>query len=425
MSKHKEVWVLGFALFAMFFGAGNLIFPPSLGANTGTNWIISSIGFLITGVGLPLLGVLSFTKYTTLEEFAAKVSPRFNTIFCSVLILVIGPLFALPRTGSVTFELAVLPFLQETSLVAALISSIIFFTIVYVITIKESKITDITGKYLTPIILVILALIFIKGMVGSLGTPITTQVTENLFSYGFINGYQTMDALASILFGIIIVHNLRAKGITEQKEQQYYLVRAGIIASVGLGSIYLFLIYFGALVSGADLSSTSSVALYISEATLGTLGRSIFGICVGAACLTTAVGLTALTAEWFSKILNMSYSRLVLITVLFATVIAIGGVDMIIKLSIPMLLLLYPITIVLILMNIVGLKAIYFKLGAYTTTVVSALEMLGATFDIAPLKQLVSVIPLGSMGFVWVLPFCLSLVVAYIWDCFITSKKTV
>lgn len=424
MSKTKEVWVLGFALFAMFFGAGNLIFPPSLGVATGSNWFVASLGFLITGAGLPLLGVLAFTKCSSLDDFASKVSPRFNTLFCSVLILVIGPFFALPRTGSTTFELAVQPFFVNSgNILISIISSTLFFGVTYLLTVKESKVTDIIGKYLTPIILAMLAIIFVRGMTIDIGTPVETAQINNLFARGFIDGYQTMDALASILFGLVIVAGLKSKGVTEVKEQQYYLVRAGVIAAVGLGVIYLFLTYFGALVSGEALNNTTSPALYIAEATLGSMGRIIFGICVGAACLTTAVGLATLTADWFSKLLNVSYLKLLIVTCVFSTVVAIGGVDMIVKLSIPMLLLLYPLTIVLILMNLTSLKAIYFKLGTYTVLVVTLVEVIGSTFKVVPFTNLVTSIPLGGVGFPWLVPFVVSLGVAYLLDLTVYSKK--
>lgn len=422
MVKSREVFVLGFALFAMFFGAGNLIFPPLLGVNTGSNWIIPSLGFLFTGVGLPLLGVIAFSKNGSMEAFAAKISPKFNMIYCSILILIIGPFFAVPRTGSTTFELAVLPLLGEMTLISSILTSVIFFGLTYILTIKESSITDIIGQYLTPIILVILAIIFVRGFMVDIGNSVQTNISSNLFSYGFTQGYQTMDALGSILFGIVIIHSLKSKGIVEKQQQQSYLIRAAVIASIGLGVIYVFLIYFGSLLSGSENSSTSSTAVQIAELTLGSLGRTIFGVCVGAACLTTSVGLVALTADWFSRITKFSYKHLVLIVCIFSTLVSIGGLDTIVSSAVPVLLFLYPITIVLIILNLFELKSIYFKFSVYTTTIMALIETLASVLNITALKSIVNFIPLGSAGFVWILPFVVSLLVAFVYDK-ITSKK--
>ncbi|MGL5663567.1 MAG: branched-chain amino acid transport system II carrier protein, partial [Cetobacterium sp.] len=228
MNKRKEILVLGLALFSMFFGAGNLLFPPSLGVAVGQSWLIAGIGFFITGVGLPLLGILAFTKGGSLDEFASKVSKKFNTAYLTTLILVIGPLFAIPRTGSTTFEMGVLPLIEGIDpKIAAIACSVIFFGITLFLVLNESKVTDVLGKFLTPIILIILALITIFGILNPIGQPVASVIEGSQFSYGFINGYQTMDALASVLFGVIIVKGLEGKGVTDSKEQKVFLTGAG------------------------------------------------------------------------------------------------------------------------------------------------------------------------------------------------------
>ncbi len=359
MNKRKEVLVLGFALFAMFFGAGNLIFPPSVGINMGDNWLLAGLGFLLTGVGLPLLGVLAFTKVGELENFSTKVSKFFNNAYCSVLVLVIGPLFAIPRTGSTTIEMGVLPALSNMDkFTVTVVSSVIFFAVTLLLVIKESKITDIIGKFLTPIILVILLAITVLGVTGDLGTPVH-KVESGMFAFGFIQGYQTMDALASVLFGVVIVKGLKGKGIEDSHEQSGYLTGAGVIAAIGLGLIYFSLMYLGARISGVENSAattasalyiaeatlgsiglgliyfslmylgarisgvensaaTTASALYIAEATLGSIGKMAFGICVAAACLTTSVGLVALTSDWFSRITPFSYKTIAVATCVFS-----------------------------------------------------------------------------------------------------------
>lgn len=414
MNKKKEVLILGFALFAMFFGAGNLIFPPSVGVNMGSNWLLAGIGFLATGVGLPLLGVLAFTKVGEVENFAKIISPKFNTLYYSVLILVIGPLFAIPRTGSTTIEMGVLPMLPNSNpFLLSVITSVIFFGLTLALVLKESKITDIIGKFLTPIILIILVLITFIGLTTDIGTP-TISTAEKVFSYGFIQGYQTMDALASVIFGVVIIRGLEGKGIKNPKEQRSYLVGAGFIAALGLGLIYLSLMYLGSRISGVGSGeATTSSALYIAEVTLGSVGKLAFGICVAVACLTTSVGLVALVSDWFERITSFSYKNIAIFTCIFSTLMAIGGVDFIIKLSIPVLIILYPVTIVLILLNIFGIKnKAAFSYTSYVALIIATLEVLGSTFNISFISNIINSIPLAKSGFSWLLPCIITLVIS-------------
>ena len=416
MNRKKEVLILGFALFAMFFGAGNLIFPPSLGIDMGKDWFLAGIGFLLTGVGLPLLGVLAFTKVGRLEDFSVKISSRFNTLYCTALVFVIGPLFAIPRTGSTTFEMGVLPsFPNANPLMLSIITSVLFFGLTLILVIKESKITDIIGKFLTPIILIILAVIAFLGITGDIGTAVDKNLTD-VFSKGFVSGYQTMDALASVIFGVVIVKGLEGKGITDEREQRYFLSGSGLIAAIGLGLIYFSLMYLGSKVSGVKTFSTTSAALYLAEVTLGSAGKIAFGICVATACLTTSVGLVAIASDWFARFTPVSYKAWAIIICLFSGVMAIGGVDFIIKLSVPVLCVLYPVTIILILLNIFGVNhVLVYRIATYTTLVVIILEeVVSKIFHVAPVTNLLAKIPLASSGFVWVLPCIIGMVIASI-----------
>ncbi len=416
MNRKKEVLILGFALFAMFFGAGNLIFPPSLGIDMGKDWLVAGIGFLLTGVGLPLLGVLAFTKIGRLEDFSVKISSRFNTLYCTALVFVIGPLFAIPRTGSTTFEMGVLPsFPNVNPLVLSIITSTAFFGITLILVIKESKITDIIGKFLTPVILIILAAIAFLGITGNIGTPVDKNIT-GVFAKGFVSGYQTMDALASVIFGVVIVKGLEGKGIVEEKEQRYFLSGSALIAAIGLGLIYFSLMYLGARVSGVGAFSTTSAALYLAEITLGSAGKIAFGICVATACLTTSVGLVAIASDWFARFTPISYKMWSVIICVFSGVMAIGGVDFIIKLSIPVLCILYPVTIILILLNVFGVKhVLVYRTATYTTLVVIILEeVFSKILHVTPITNLLAKIPMAESGFVWVVPCLAGMAVAFV-----------
>lgn len=398
MNRKKEILILGFALFSMFFGAGNLLFPPAVGIKAGNLWFHASLGFFLTGIGLPLLGILAFTKVGSLENFANKVSPLFNKIYSTILILIIGPLFAIPRTGSTTFEMGVLPFFKttENTQLIAIISAIIFFSITYFLVINESNITDILGKFLTPIILVTLLLITFLGIFGDLGTPVDTSIKGSVFSYGFMSGYQTMDALASVLFGVIIIRGLEAKGVKNPNEQKTFLTKASIIAASGLGFIYLSLIYLGAQISSLEIPSLAKTTLYLAEITLGHLGKFGFGICVAAACLTTSVGLVALASDWFSNLLGWDYKKLALGITIFSAILSTFKLDSLINFYIPILNILYPITIILIILNIFGINnKIIFRSVTFITFIFSTLS----AFNIN-----LSFIPLSSYGFAWLIP---------------------
>jgi len=420
--KKKEIIIMGFALFAMFFGAGNLIFPPSIGVNVGKDWFFSGIGFLLTGVGLPLLGILSFTKIGKLDNFAIQISSRFNTAYCTCLVLVIGPLFAIPRTGSTTLEMGILPFINsEYHFFVSIIGAILFFSLTLALVLKKSTITDIIGKFLTPIILIILILLSFLGITKEIGSPISKNI-DNVFTYGFINGYQTMDAIASVLFGSIIVKGLEEKGITNFNEKKKYLSIAGIIAAIGLGLIYFCLIYLGARISGiSNFSSTTMASLYLAELTMGHLGKLIFGICVSAACLTTSVGLVALVGDWFEKITPFSYKTITIFTCIFSTIMAINGVDFIIKLSIPVLCILYPVTIVLILLNIfeISNKLVY-RTATYITLTIVILQMIVNSLKISYLYNFFNSIPFSKSGFAWLFPCLIGIVISII----ISKKRT-
>ena len=225
-----------------------------------------------------------------------------------------------------------------------------------------------------------------------------------------------MDALASVLFGVVIIKGLEGKGITNEKEQRYFLSGSALIAALGLGLIYFSLMYLGARVSGVGEFSTTSAALYLAEITLGSAGKIAFGICVAAACLTTSVGLVAIASDWFARLTPISYKLWSIIICIFSGTMAIGGVDFIIKLSIPVLCILYPVTIILILLNIFGVKhVLVYRAATYVTLLVITLEEVGAKIlHINSISAVLQKIPLAQEGFVWVLPCIVGMIIASI-----------
>ncbi|MGL4562335.1 MAG: branched-chain amino acid transport system II carrier protein [Brevinema sp.] len=424
MQQRNEMLISGVALFAMFFGAGNLIFPSFLGFYSGEAWFPAALGFLITGVGMPLLGMISFSQARGIENFANKVSKKFNVIYVTILAIIIGPLFAVPRTASTTFELAIVPIIGEASFGAAIITSLVFFGITYYLCIKESNIVDVIGKYLTPIIVICLVVIGYLGITGNIGMPGASESNNN-FYYGFTQGYQTMDALASVLFGVIILKDMISKGFKEPNQQKNILLGAGFIAAIGLSSVYFLLIFLGSRISTQPSgSTTSSVIITLVEMILGKYGKIFFGLCVGAACLTTAVGTVAFVSEWFSKISKMSYKFWLAIISLLSFGMSVGGVDFLIKLSVPFLFLLYPVTLVLILLNLMAIKNHwYYKVAVTVTIIISTIDILAMNFNLSIFQHIVQFIPLGKMGFVWIVPFILSLCIVFITEKVCSPKK--
>ena len=247
-----DVVTAGFALFAMLFGAGNLIFPPMLGYELGSNWGVATIGFILTGVGIPLMGIIaSANAGKDLDSFSNKVSPLFAKFYGIALILSIGPLLALPRTGATAYEVTFFHAGFTTSTVKY-VYLIVYFLLALLFSLKSSEVVDRVGKILTPILLIVLLIILVKGVFFNDST-IAEKVYELPFKKGFVEGYQTMDALATIVFSTVILNAIRGKTKLTEKQEFSYLLKVGLIAALGLTIVYAGLTYIGASFGGTEL----------------------------------------------------------------------------------------------------------------------------------------------------------------------------
>lgn len=410
MYRKKDIIITGFALFAMLFGAGNLIFPPMVGFINGDEWIPAAIGFILTGAGFPLLAIFtSAFAGKDLDSFAKRVSPIFSKFFNVALILAIGPLLALPRTGATAFEMI---FSKDNGNynMYKVIFIIVFFGISLLFSLKSSKVVDRVGAILTPILLIVLAIIIFKGVFFPIGEAISLPKTITPFKYGFLNGYQTMDTLAAIVFSDIILKSIRKGRELSQKDEVSFLIQASIIAIGGLAIVYGGLGFIGSTVTGILPAGLGSVELLTSvvKLLLGNFGKVVLGICVTGACITTAIGLTATVADYFSDLTKISYEKLAVITTIISIIFAMFGVDIIIKLAVPVLVFLYPIAIALIFLNIFknSIKNDNIFLGTVIGAgIVSGYEALQAMgLQLAFLDTIYSVLPLSSLGLAWVLP---------------------
>ncbi|WXR61313.1 branched-chain amino acid transport system II carrier protein [Peptostreptococcaceae bacterium AGR-M142] len=415
--KRNDFIVIGLALFAMFFGAGNLIFPPSIGIESGNAFIFSTIGFFITGIGIPLLGVLAISKSGgTVFTFANKCGNIPGKIYGVIVVMAIGPLLAIPRTAATTYEMGIVPIFGNIS---PLLVSIIYFAITLAFVLKPSSLIDNIGKILTPVILLILAILIFKGIKTPIG-DLKEGATMISFSKGFFGGYQTMDALSAIVLGVIVINSVKDKGYTDEVVQRKMILKSSLIAASGLAVVYGGLLYLGATASNvypADISKTKLV-INIASAILGSSGKYLLGICVAFACLTTSIGLTATIGDYFHNLSNkkLKYEHVVIATAIFSTAMAVGGVEKIVLISVPLLNMIYPLSIVLIILNLFadkinGLLPYQGALiGAFIVSFNDCLNSAGLTIGF--LNNIMSKLFLAKQGFGWLLPAIIGFIVA-------------
>ena len=414
-NKTRDSIVVGFALFSMFFGAGNLIFPPSLGNKLGDQYLLGILGFILTGVGLPLLAILACSKGNgTFESITNKIGTKFTLILTTVLFFAIGPLLAIPRTAATTFEISILPFFPTWS---PIIVMAIYFLINLFFVLKRSSIIDTIGKFLTPALIIVLTIVIVKGIIDPIGELVPTGAT-NILSMSLLEGYQTMDALGALLFAGVITSSIVEKGY-KGSEVKSVLLKASLIAVVGLAFVYGGLTFIGAHTVNLVDSGISNTALlvFIANKNLGTFGLILIGTAIGLACLTTSIGLLTAGATFFEKVSNgkLSYKFNAIAISLMSYIIACQGVDKIVKLSVPILNVLYPVAITIIVVTLLNkflTNIIAIRLAVYTSLVCG--------FLFSFFGDALSFMPLAGVGFGWVIPTIIALVIGL----FIKTKKT-
>ena len=404
---NKDIIVVGFALFAMFFGAGNLIFPPYLGVISGSSWITGFTGFILSDVGLALLAILTAAKCNgDINKVLGRSGKNLAIILGSAIMICLGPLVAIPRTSATTFEMGVQPLFSGFS---PILFSIIFFAATFILTIKPSKVVDIIGAYLTPALLVALAILIIKGIIIPIGEMSSTPLIENLFSEGIKQGYQTMDALGAVALSAVIITSLANKGYKDEEQKVKLTLKSGVVAAIGLVLVYGGLTYLGATVStmyGIDVVRTKLI-VEITASLLGTPGKVILAIIVALACLTTSIGLTSATAQFFEKITygKLKYELVVTVVCVFSAVVSNFGVSTIIQFAAPILDIIYPATMVLVIMTLFGTKIKNdnaFKGATYTALLVSILTVAN-NMDIVNIS-FINELPFSTLGFNWIVP---------------------
>lgn len=361
----KSNILIGSLLFGLFFGAGNLIFPVYMGQLAGQKTLEATVGFLITGVGLPLLGVIAsaLSKSDSLFDMAKPVSKVYSVFFTCMLYLTIGPLFAIPRTASVAFEVGLNPFVPKEYLQLALfIFSFLFFAMTLYFSLKPSRILDWVGKYLTPVFLLLLSVlifaVFLKPMGQANQYEAQGAYVQKAFFTGLLEGYNTMDALASLAFAIVIISNIEKLGVRNSKRKAIETAKSGLVCVIGMGLIYTSLAYMGATSLGAvgRASNGGQIMSLVSEHYFGNTGKILLAAIVTVACLKTAIGLITSCSQMFSRLFpkSLSYNQYAVFFTIISFIIANFGLNKIIQLSIPVLMFLYPLAIVLIVLSLLS-----------------------------------------------------------------------
>ncbi|MTV82753.1 branched-chain amino acid transport system II carrier protein [Secundilactobacillus folii] len=431
LSLHNLIFI-GMMLFGLFFGAGNLIFPVFVGQQAGTNYWPAMIGFLISGVGLPLLGVaaIGITKSEGVFQLAQRVSRPYAYVFTVLLYLCIGPLFALPRLASISFEVGLSPFVdshQQTF--GLLVYSILFFLLAWWFARKPSKIMVYVGKFLTPAFLILLAALLLMVLIKPMGhgaSPVGEYATVPLAT-GFTAGYSTMDALAALAFGIIVVNAIRQLGVTSPTRIATDTIRAGSIAVALMAVIYGLLGLLGRNALGRFSRATNGgpVLANVAHAYFGSFGNILLALLVIVACLKTAIGLITAFGDTFKELFaRASYPWLIIFASAAPLLFANIGLDRLLAFSTPLLYFIYPLAITLILMGLLTRflgesRWLFVTVTVFTVipAVLDGLNALPATLHhgwIVSLLHLGQFLPGFSVGLGWTVPALIGLLVGWI-----------
>ena len=431
LCSEKELYVMkkstnslipiGLMLFALFFGAGNLIFPVFMGQNSGVNTIPATIGFLLTGVGLPILAVAAIGySGSDLQALASRIHPKYAVFFTVLLYITIGPAFATPRTATTSFEIAVAPFFGSAMKQMALyVFCFIFFVVSWWLSVTPTKLVNRIGKVITPVLLLFLALLFVFSIIHPMGPwqPATDSYRDGIkaLTQGFLDGYGTMDALAAFVFGIIVINSVRQYGAKTNEEVALSTLKSGLIAGFFLAIIYVFLCFLGASSVTTLGMQENGAGVLVGSARyyFGSYGRIVMGVITLLACLTTSVGLITACGEYFSRLIPaLSYSMWVSAFSIASFFVALFGLTTIIKAAIPVLMFLYPLTISLVLLTFThalfgGYRSVY-RMATLFTFVPSLYDGIHtAGLSLGALDSLMASLPLASYGLGWV-SFCIA-----------------
>ncbi|OHP87031.1 branched-chain amino acid transport system II carrier protein [Staphylococcus sp. HMSC063D03] len=442
---NKNTWIIGFTLFAMFFGAGNLIFPPNLGQDSGRFFWPAIIAFSLTGIGLPLLGVMvgALDKNGYIGSFN-KISPKFSVVFLVIIYLTIGPLFAIPRTASTAFEMTITPIAHTNGNVALLIFTLIYFLIVLYLCINPNKMVERIGSLLTPLLLITILAMIVKGFIDfgsnppSHGNLDLYQSHFGAFTKGFTEGYLTMDAIAAIAFSMIVVNAVKLTGVNHADQIFKQTALAGLIAASALVFIYISLGFLGNRMAISQdkldllVSHNQNVGTYlltlIASTGFGLLGKYLLGIIVALACLTTACGLIVAVSQYFNSILpKIPYKMYVVFFTFVSFLLANLGLNNVIAMSVPVLSIIYPVAITVVLLillaRFIPTKRIAQQIPIVVVSIISVLSVMSTSGWIK--MPFIAHLPLKQYSLEWLPIAVIATVIGYIVSIFIKQEHII
>ena len=418
----KKGALTGLLLFGIFFGAGNLIFPPSLGTLSGQHFCPAIAGFVLSGVGLAVLtliiGTLNPKGY--IHEISQKIAPWFAIVYLVTLYLSIGPFFAIPRTATVAYEVGIAPMLSKNMTgigIGLIVFTTLYFAAAYLISLNPSKILDRIGRILTPVFAVLIIILVILGAL-KYGSTAPQQASEaylaSAFGQGFLEGYNTLDALASVAFSVIAVTTLNKLGFKNKKEYVSTIWVVGLIVALGFSAMYIGLAFLGNhFPVPAEIIAKGNPGVYVlsqaTQAIFGPTAQIFLAAMVTVTCFTTTAGLIVSTGEFFHKTFpKVSYKVYATVFTLIGFAIANLGLNAIIQYSVPVLQILYPITIVIVLIVIVNkflpLSKIGMQLTMAAVTLISFAAILGQQFHITKVNDMVNALPFARASLPWLVP---------------------
>ena len=427
----------GLLLFGIFFGAGNLIFPPALGAQSGSHFWPAIAGFVLSGVGIAIItliiGTLNPKGY--IHEISRKIAPWFAIVYLVALYLSIGPFFAIPRTATVSYEVGIAPLLGNSSgKLSLFVFTLVYFCLAYLIALHPSKILDSIGRILTPVFAILIVVLVVLGALkysGHAPQVATEAYQASAFGQGFLEGYNTLDALASVAFSVIAVTTLNQLGFTSKKEYIKTIWIVGIVVAIGFSILYIGLGYLGnhfpipAKVMASDANKGVYVLSEATKAIFGPAAQIFLAGMVTVTCFTTTAGLIVSTGEFFHNTFpNISYKVYATIFTLIGFAIANLGLSAIIAYSLPVLMILYPITITIVLIVIVNkftqLSKPGMQLTIFLVSLVAIADVLATTFKLTGLANIIKTLPFAAQSLPWLLPA----VVCIVLSLFLPNKQS-
>lgn len=417
----KQIFSVSLMLFAIFFGAGNMIFPPAMGQLAGTNYLSALFGFILTDAGIAILGITAVVLVgNSMSDLGNLVSKKFAFFLSIGVYMLIGPLFALPRTGSVSFELTLQPYIGSgNTMIFSVIFTAVFFLITYYLSSNPTKIVNVVGNLLTPFLLLSIFAIFICNvytvvtnsggeLIGAIGNPVGAY-NDIPFFQGMIEGYNALDGPAGLAFAILVINAIKNFGITEKRSIAKYTILSGLGAAVCLALVYFMLTFIGATTM-PSFTNGGSLLHTVTSQLFGSAGGVVLGIAVLFACLTTSIGLTTSFADYFHEVFpKYSYKKIAALVCIFSFIISNIGLSQLIAISLPILIMIYPVTVTLIVLSFfkkwIGGHTFVYILGMLFTFVISLMNGLeSAGLSLGGISALAALLPFYELSLGWIVP---------------------